>query len=547
MSRNQAKKLSPSQEPSPRYADDGEHKLSLSLEAAAPWGNALLERLRNDGAELTHLRAIGADRWLLQVGLPNDLRNLYGIAPAVLLLAAADEVRGEDLQAAQEELQRKKYDLDSDLLVVVDGHLGLEDRLNWVYQLWGQWVPWSPVDGEFLPLAQQFRRYLPAYDVFEKRDPVRGRQVIGRRHLVADISKRLRRGQSMGIFGLRKIGKTTLVRAVTDKLDPITKLPSLPIRSSRKEYGDARTLVIWLDVQDLCARTLESLAGQLARSLQERLVLESIDVPPPTPGETTVEYLNCLLETGLRQISLPICIVFDEYDLLFESEAGEPAIPQIDQLFRILRAHAQSTKRLAFVVVGRDSEFFDQPEISGRPNPMLNWMVPRWLGPMEPADADELLRRLGRRVGLDVGEQTARLARHWTGGHPLLHRQFGSALLERTGRRGQNHDHIPTDPFCEEALDSFLDRDALLTTCREVYFLLTTHYPEAFLALRELVQAPPQEGAGVVKTIGGWHQPAIRILRRFGLLAGEPEAPLVPEYVRWYGLTFAPQAHPKAA
>ncbi len=513
-----------------------------SLVQSIPWGDQLLRRLESDRAELIRLRReTGTDRWHLQIRLPAELRDLYGTASEVLLLAAASEIRGEDLQLAEVELKRREYDLDPDLLIVADGRPGLEERLARIHQLWGQWVPWSLIDGSLLPLAEQFRPHLSAYDIFETRLPARGRQVIGRSALVTDLSKRLQRGQSLGIFGLRKIGKTTLCHAFTDKLDPVSRF-SKPRRGSH--LGGVTVPVIWLDVQDLCQRTLASLAAQLVRDLEQRLTLEGIDLRRPPLERDPLEDLNGLLKVALKEAPWPIAVVFDEYDLLFESEAGEPAIPGIDRLFRMFRAHAQAQdpSRLAVVVIGRDSKFFDRPEMNGRPNPMLNWFVPRWLGPMDAGDADELLYRLGRRVGLEVGKKTMRLARRWTGGHPLLHRQLGSALLEVTRGGRQTQKHIPTDPFCEEAIDRFMDRDHVLTTLREVSFLLAKRYPDASVQFHRLSQVPVRRLKSAVRAAGGWHLPAIRILRKFGLLLGTSSRPYIPQLQRWYSQTFFPEA-----
>ncbi len=506
------------------------------------WGSHLLRRLEEDGARRMRLQTLSTGCWLLQIRLPESLKELYGTASEVLLLAAAGEIRGEDLERAQEELRRREYDLDLDLLLVVDGRPNLEERLARIYQLWGQWVPWSPVDGRFPPLAEIFRPHLSPYDIFEEKDPVRGRQMIGRSALIADLSRRLQRGQSLGIFGLRKVGKTTLVRAVTDKLDPVSRLPMLPKKFTRFDFGRIAVPVVWLDVQGLYPRSLDALAEQLTRDLEHRLRLEDLELPPRPSGEgQPLAALHHLLQHALLEERQPVCIVLDEYDLLFESDRGDPAIEGIDELFRMFRGHAQRTDRLALVVIGRDSEFFDHPEMSGRPNPMLNWFVPKWLGPMDPPDADELLRRLGRRAGLDVGEETVRLARWWTGGHPLLHRQLGSVLLELARRHKGVRGHLPTDRLSEDAIELFLDRDAVLNICREVHLLLRKRYPEASYRLSELSRAATEKLPAALEEAGGRRLPAARILRKFGLLNGAPDAPVIPELFRWYYRAILPE------
>jgi hypothetical protein len=510
---------------------------------ALPWGGNLLHRLSTDGFEPTHCRELGSGRWLVRVRLPRSLSQLYGTAPEILHLVVADEVRGGDLRRAQQELRRFGFELDLDLLVVTDSAPDLPDRLQRITQLWGQWVPWTPVDGSFSSLAERLAACLPICDVFERQDPVRGRQVIGRNEVVAELSRRMLQGEALGIFGLRKMGKTTVVRAVTDRLDPVSARLSLSPEGVLDLGRDQSTLLVaWLDCLRAYERTVEFVAELLRRELEERCELARLSIPRAELGKSNLANLDNLLKATLKETTTPLCIVLDEYDLLFEGSAGQPGVEGVEKLFGILRAHAQETGRLSLVVIGRDPDFFERPEMGGWPNPMLQWFHPRWLGPMGTTDAQDLLQQLGHRVRLDVGERTVHLARVWTGGHPLLHRQFGSALLGLARDRSQSTSHIPTDPLCENTVGPFLERDAVMTICREVFDLLSRRYPDAANRLSEICRLPARETAEFIAARGGSHQPAIRILRNFGLLLGDQHEPVVPNIYRWYVQTFAPGA-----
>lgn len=509
---------------------------------SVPWARALLERLEQDCAEPTWCRLTSSGGALLQVRIPREWRELYGTAPEILVLAASGKVRGDGLQEAKRELYRRRFDLDLDLLVIVDGEDGLEERLSHLSQLWGQWVPWSRVDGSFPSLAEQLTRYLPRYDLFERQDPVRGRQVIGRNEAVTDTSRRLMKGQAVGVFGLRKIGKTTVIRAVTDRLDPISARLSLPsIDRAALDGEEAKMLVVWLDCQRIYERTVEHVAERLSRMLETRFELEQLGIARHELGESALARLDALLEGALSRTSLPIGIVFDEYDLLFEGIAGQPAIEGIEQLFGMFRAHAQETGRLALVAIGRDPDFFERPRMGGRSNPMLQWFIPRWLGPMEPEDSMELLRRIGRRVLLDVGEKSVDLARRWTGGHPLLDRQFGSSLLALARSAGSQKTHVATDPFCDDVIETFLGRGAVMTICREVLELLDTRYPGSSSLLRKICHSSESRMSAELAGTAGWFQPDARILRNFGLLQGAAGEETVPHLFRWYVRTFEPR------
>jgi hypothetical protein len=498
------------------------------------WGPALVARCEQDGSRLTDLRSIGAGRWLLSVALPTPLQEAYSTAPKVLVVVVEGEVQGGDLEQARQELHRHEFDLDLDLLVVVDDRPYLSERLQRMFQVEGQWVPWVRKEGGFPPLAATFRKYLPTQDVFERTDAVRGRQVIGRGEVIADLSRRLLGAQAIGIFGLRKMGKTTVVRAATDRLDPISaRLSLVPTERQWTDDTPLAMRVAWLDAGRAYERTLDAVAGRLQRALERRLEAEVL-LPPDELSSPSLQGLDRLLEYALRTSDKPIALVLDEYDLFFEGSDGEPAVSQIEKLFQLLRGHAQESARLALVVIGRDPTFFERPEMGGRTNPMLGWFVSRWLGPMSSVDADTLLCRLGRRVALDAGPKTRELARTWSGGHPLLHRQFGSALLQWVYQKMPNarelSEHIATDPFCDEAVDYFLDRRAVLTICREIFHLLSTRYPESAALVGDLSHRDDAE----LERAFADRRPAARTLRDFGLLLATPNAPRLPQALAWY-------------
>lgn len=530
----------------PRWVglSESAHSPLISFSMSTFWASDLLERLRQGGATVQGCRSAPSEveeepnRWLLRIRVQPEIRDLYAIAPEILVLVVPDEAHGRDLLRARQELYRSSLDLDPDLLVVVDDKDDLAQRLDYIAPSRGQWIPWSRVGGGFPALADQLKTYLPAHDIFEHKDPVRGRQVIGRSKTTADITRRLRQGQAVGIFGLRKVGKTSVVRAATDHLDPVSAhLYLSPAALQDQERGQTEVLVAWLDCQLVHERSLEALAQRLGRELERRLELEGFKLPARDSGQSFLVHLAAVVEEALSRSSLTICIVLDEYDLLFETATGEAGVEGVEKLFGLFRGYAQQTGRLALVAIGRDPVFLNRPKMGGWPNPMLQWLTPYWLGPLEAGDADELLERLGRRVCLDVGERSKRLAYQWTGGHPLLHRQFGSALLELARTYEHDSDRVATDPFCEAALDVFLSRDTVMTISHEVSDLLLQRYPGAADRLHELSFASPQEVSRLIENRGGWHRADLRILRNFGLLLGSAAEPWIPEVFRWFART----------
>lgn len=533
-------------------AADPWQALRETFATAIPWGAALLQRLSDD--DITNLRPIPQDQpgttWVLQGTLPEPLRARFALAPEIRILALHGTLRGHDLRRAVE-LPEGIEAVDPDLLVVASATPELDKRLARIAGPWGQRVPWPFKGDSFAPLEATLTEHLPAFDLFANRDPVRGRAFLGRAQEIEDISKRLLQGQAAGVFGLRKVGKSSLLQAVADRIDPVGGALAARGRRARVAEGAAvEALVVWLDVQSLMVRTREALAERLRDALKERLDLAGLSPlaapAPEAPGTAvtlapTRDELSPDLDPleGLRQLlsralaepkGLPVCFIVDEYDLLFEGYGDEGGIPGADQILGLFRSLSQATGRVSLALIGRDPVFAAQPHLNGFTNPLLGWVQPFFVGPFADEDAAAVLDHLGRRVGLSVGPATVSLARRWTGNHPLLLREFGSALHALALKAG-TPPSVATEALGEAAVSAFLRRDPVQTICGEVEVLLEVRFPEALALLRALASAEEERAARILGKQGAAGRGA-KVLEEFGLVRGGVEGPWVPRVYR---------------
>lgn len=489
-----------------------------------PFGESMRGTLEDDGFELTSARQVARNSWLLRAKPPRHLAEGFGLAPEVLFVVVHGEVQARDLQRANHEVVRSDLRVDGNLLIVTDDDpRPLQERLDRM-QGRDQRVAWLWEGDDWPLLSDVLRQRLPTYDVFEEHDPVRGYQLMGRNVEVAELRTRVTRGDAVGVFGLRKMGKTSLVRAVTDALDPASGI-TVP----DEEETRSPTCVLWIDAQGLDEYTVDAVAEEMLAALRRRMRSAHAAYQPPARQGLAGLKMACeaLLEDGSR-----LCFVIDEYDYLFEPEEGQGPVPGLSRLFRLLRAWAQQWQgSVALVLIGRDPEHLSTPLLDGVSNPLLAWFTPMWLGPLLPPRDTELLRKLGRRVGLDIGPETAQLARAWTGGHPMLHRQFGSALRqEARAHRVAASWKIATDPFGAEAVQRFLTRDTVLTVDREILELLRKRYEAAYTLVLDLVASG--DAMAAVTRAGGLHGTGPRTLRGFGLL--DETSLSIPSHLDWY-------------
>jgi hypothetical protein len=493
--------------------------------AEVKWGSIMHEILNADQFELTHVRKVAPSLWLVRAKPPQPIQEGFGLAPEILILAVHGSVQSRDLQRAANEAVRSGLRLDSNLVVVTDDDTrplqerldripGRDQRVAWTWDHAGHWPPLSDV----------FRERLPTYDIFNERLPVRGFQLMGRHAEVMSLRTRVARGEAVGVFGLRKMGKTSLVRAVTDELDPASG-----IKNPDEELTQSEAYVLWIDAEVLDQATVDDVADEMLAALRRRMRAARVSYEPPDRrGIAGIKAAGeALLDEGAR-----LCFVIDEYDFLFEREGGLGPVPGLSRLLRLLRAWAQQWQgSVSLVLIGRDPEHLSTPQLDGVSNPLLAWFTPMWLGPLVPPRDTELLRKLGRRVGLDVGHETAKLAHTWTGGHPMLHRQFGAALREEVRRRVPDASwKTPTDTHCNGAVERFRDRDTVLTVDREIIDLLKKRYRATYELLLDLVEG--RDAAAAVTRSGGLHGAGARMLRNFGLLDETTLA--IPEHLSWY-------------
>ncbi len=511
-------------------------RLGEDMRREAPWAAPALATLERDRFVVTRINKHKRFAWFVWAAPPAEVQEGFGLAPELLLVFVNQAVLAIDLHAAAAEVFRSELRLDGNLMVVSDrGHGPLRERLARIGGH-GQRVPWSAAaDGTWPPLKDVLKRELATFDAYEERDPVRGRQLIGRDQEVADLRTRVARGDAVGLFGLRKMGKTSVARAVTDVFDPASAMTG----DGRAEQGACPNVAIVLDAGVLIERTVHGLAEELLRTLVRRMraANESWERPRGegmSAWKSAVEYL---LDDGRH-----VCVVIDEYDLLFEGESGGGVIPNLNQFFRLMRGWSQMHQgRASLVLVGRDATFLSSPEVDGVTNALLMWCTPMWLGPLGKHKATELLRKLGRRVGLDVGEETGRLAFEWTGGHPLLQRQFGSEL--RAQVRGSNQTwKAPTDGVAQAALEPFRGRPAVLEVLKETVALLRKRYPHAHTLLEALAHAreAPSASAAAGVMDGG----APRVLMDFGVVNAHLE---ISRALQWYLVSLSPAAPARRA
>ena len=276
----------------------------------------------------------------------------------------------------------------------------------------------------------------------------RATDFFGRRSTVDDLADEVIRGDSqIGVFGLRKIGKTSLLNRVTDIVTHSGKCIISKVDLQWTTAVDPRPeYTLWSLGETLYA------SSRLVRNVNDlRLFGQfSTATDAESSGLSIWEAFNHDLIATIRSNNRRIVFVIDEIERLFELPDKESFV----RLWRFLRGFDQQfTGRLRFLLSGTSPECAERSSIGGQDNPLYRYLSVRYLGRLSPVDSSELLLALGGPIGLLWDAPAIDYVYQQTGGHPALLRSIGSTV------------HSLATPRTEPKL---VDRDAAVAAAKRL-------------------------------------------------------------------------------
>lgn len=283
------------------------------------------------------------------------------------------------------------------------------------------------------------------YDPYDVRDPVAGAfSFFGRDALVETLLRRVNESRPVGIFGLRKLGKSSLLHALRDR----TAFPVAEV--NLQTIGRTGRLT------DLYRRIFRYWGQQI--NLKTDLAWS----PPSLPAEgSTGAFVDVTLDLLDRlEPDAQLGLFLDEIELLVPRPDGSgPDLQRYLTLLRTLRGLVDEDGRLSLVVASLNPAINRINGWGGEQNPTFNLFQEINLPPLDREACIHMIRNIGLQVGLVYSEESLAEIADLSGGHPFLARQFCSLLFYRRDyRAGQvEATEIP------QAVQQFIYDNATLT------------------------------------------------------------------------------------
>ncbi len=259
-------------------------------------------------------------------------------------------------------------------------------------------------------LAEQEELYITREDPYFELMPIKDAGFFfGRQTELRGISSSLVQGQHIGIFGLRKTGKTSLANRLLER------------------FRDIPIVMIQCDCFDsLLAADFLSL---VTRRLHARL--RKMGVVNGPSSDTDCCDLQAVVRlwrrTGRQE---PCVVILDEIDRLLPIREGVDRNQLMEgrRVVGTLRTVAQELQALAVVAIDKrpDISRVNRLPLDAGENPMFMNLKEIYTGSLTESESREMLREIGTWRDIMWDDDALEQAFVYCGGHPLVTRLFAS-------------------------------------------------------------------------------------------------------------------------
>ncbi len=291
-------------------------------------------------------------------------------------------------------------------------------------------------------------------DFFAEAEPVREpSEFFGREIVVNELLAKLLVGSPVALFGLRKIGKSSLLGRLEDLLvedqSGITATASL--------IGNSTTLTTgrWWHLAQLLISTWQTKLQRLASQLNSRIHAKAERLGDLVSRKVVDEHqFAAAFEKDIRSLlkaahalrgesgrdSVRLVLLLDECDHLYPHLVGagywKSDFFSFWNALQSIKRSLDSPEELVYMISGVNPSGVEQGSLEDQPNPLYETQR-TYLGPMTRPESDQLLSGLGGRMGLVFDADALQRTYELVGGHPLLLRRLGTAVHELALNRSE--------------------------------------------------------------------------------------------------------------
>lgn len=348
--------------------------------------------------------------------------------------------------------------------------------------------------GEFF-VRNRMAEFFYSRDLFDMSRPLASDlYFFGRHAFVLSLRDLLKSGENLGLFGLRRTGKTSVLFRLQRLL----------------EEGGAGKL-IYFDLEDSALyqlrwwKLLEHIAVKIPGSKKDILYTEQ---------DAAEQFRAALSRVGK---SSKVVVALDEIEHITPGERLRMR-PHWDadfvEFWKTVRAVQNANRQVSFVVCGTNAAPVETASFSDRDNPLFGMVTKRYMPQFTRDEVRQMTRTLGRFMGMSFNEDCFDYLVERYGGHPYITRQACSQVFD-----GLRDKIKPIEVTLDMLRIGEAERDlALFSNAENVLSVLQRWYPLEYEMLDYLARNDLASFSSVEQSI-----PDLSAhLRAYGLVRGSP-------------------------
>ncbi|HCM5630153.1 TPA: ATP-binding protein [Klebsiella pneumoniae] len=275
-------------------------------------------------------------------------------------------------------------------------------------------------DGYFF--RNRVQKYLYNRDLFSFEAPLKSDWLFfGRNEIILSTINRMKGGNNAGVFGLRKTGKTSLINAISRNLqkngEVVTTIDCQSPSINKRKWNEA--------IYYVCKKTKED--NYLQSFLPEEVYFTEKDA---------AELLAKFVRDVNKEKDKKLFLIFDEIENISRvTSPTEHWRSGADFLYfwQSMRTVFQTVGiNLAYLIVGTNPSCIETPRIDSSDNPLFNHFTPTYLPGFDIRSTRDMIRRIGKRMGVNFEEAIYTNINEEYGGHPFLIRQVCSIIARNS-------------------------------------------------------------------------------------------------------------------
>lgn len=337
-------------------------------------------------------------------------------------------------------------------------------------------------------LQNRLRMFLYERDLFGIASPLVSDNMFygkDRTNVISELYGKYKQGEQGGLFGLRRIGKTSILNLLTLRIE---QEDGVAIYFDCSQFHHNR----WNEFLYLIIQKLYEKYSCKDRS-EDEVKLDATFNLSNTPDSYSEKTAMNSFETDIKQLYTAlgkrrILLIFDEIECIsYTTSPSAHWKNDLDALFfwQALRAIIQTNNSyFSFIIAGVNPQIIERGRIGDYDNPIFGSFRPIYMDLFDFDDVKRMVSEIGGHIGLHFEENVYGKLLEDYGGHPFLTRQvcskINSELLAQEVSRPAKVTRYAYDARAAEY------KAEMTGVIEQILGVLQSYYPNEFILLKKL-------------------------------------------------------------